>query len=122
MHVLLNRRLAMFAAVASLSFVVASPSGASRAAQVCPSFAQRGLTYSFETLGSGWSCSSAKSWVVKLIRDRVGTVSKNVPLKNGPRGYHCFATPFSRGGRATAGSCITGSLAFPGKGFAWLTK
>jgi hypothetical protein len=39
--------------------------------------------------------------------------------QGGPRGYHCFAEPDSRRGRATSGTCFKGTLAFPGTGFAW---
>jgi hypothetical protein len=115
----MNRKLAVLVALASLSLVVASPTGAARAGQICPSFKQHGLKYVSETLGTGWTCKSAKKWIKKLSGDRVGVVSTNVKLKNGPRGYHCFANPLSRGGRATAGDCIKGTIAYPKSGFAW---
>jgi hypothetical protein len=102
------------AALTSASAVRAEP-----AAQVCRKFTQGRLTFTSETLGTSWSCAAAKAWIVKLAADRVRVSARNVPLSNGPRGYHCFATPFSRGGRATSGSCIKGTIAFPGTGFAW---
>ena len=114
------RKLATLFVVASACLAAASTAGAARAGQVCRSFTQGGRTYKSETLGTGWTCSSAKTWIVKLSSDHVHVVSTNVPLTNGPSGYHCFASPPSRGGRAANGSCIKGTLAFPKSGFAWL--
>ena len=112
-------KLAALFAVALVSLVAASVAGAAHAGQVCPSFKHNGRTYNWETVGTGWSCASAKPWVVKLSGDRVHVGTKNVPLSNGPRGYHCYATLFSHGGRATSGTCFKGTVAFPGSGFAW---
>jgi hypothetical protein len=72
-----------------------------------------------ETVGTGWTCKSAKKRITKLSHDKVGVVNANVKLKNGPHGLHCFANPLSRGGRATAGDCIKGTIAYPKSGFAW---
>ena len=115
----MKRTLGMLVFVVSACLAVASTAGATRDGQVCRSFKQAGKSYTYETLGSGWTCASARPWIVKLSRDHVGTVTKNVPLKNGPSGYHCFADPLSRGGHATAGACIKGTIAFPKSGFAW---
>ena len=101
------------AAVAGASAVQAAPP------QVCSSFKLSGRTISYETLGHSWSCSSAKKWVVKLAADKVAISDKNIPLKNGPSGYHCFAEP-AQTNRAVQGTCFTGTIAFPGTGFAWL--
>ena len=89
------------------------------AAALCQNFKQGRLTFFSETLGTHWSCSAAKTWIVKLTKDKIRHSSSNVPLSNGPKGYHCFATPDSQGGRATSGACFTGTIAFPGNGFAW---
>lgn len=113
-------KLATLIVVASACLAAAS-TDASGAGQLCATFKQGRLTYHSQTLGSGWTCASAKSWIVKLIGDRVPIASKNVPLTNGPSGYHCLATPFSRGGHATSGACFKGTIAFPGSGFAWNT-
>jgi hypothetical protein len=115
------RYLAALALVATTCLSAASIGNAARAAAVCKSFKSGGLTYSSETLGSSWSCSAAKTWILKLSKDSIKHSSKNVPLKNGPHGLHCFATPNSVGGHATAGSCIAGTIAFPKTGFAWFT-
>ena len=109
-------------AVVTVSLVLASSAGATHAAAVCKSFKSGGLTYSSETLGTSWSCGAAKTWIVKLSADKVGKVTKNKPLKNGPSGLHCFATPNSIRGRATAGACIKGTIAYPGTGFAWFSN
>src|SRR2546430_16117655 len=111
---------ALVAVVALVSLAAASTSGATSAGKICPAFKQGGIKYQSQTVGTSWTCASAKSWIVKLSLDRVPkSVTKNLPLTNGPRGLHCFATPLSRGGHATAGSCIKGTLAFPLSGFAW---
>ena len=90
-------------------------------AQVCGSFKEGRLTLKSFTLSTRWTCSSAKSWIIKLSADKVQVTTRNVPLTNGPRGYHCLATVGSEGGRATDGTCFTGTIKFPGNGFAWLT-
>jgi hypothetical protein len=119
----MNRKVALLVvvgAVAASECLATSPSaGAAHTAKVCANFKQGGRTYRSETLGTGWTCASAKAWIVKLIGDRVHIVSKSVPLTNGPRGYHCAADPTSAGGHATAGHCIKGTIAFPQSGFAW---
>ncbi len=115
----MTKLLALAVAAAAILAAAASPAGA--ASEVCPSFKQNGLTFKWETSGSKWTCANAKRWVVKLSRDRVHVAGANVPLANGPRGYHCFATPFSSGGRATGGTCFSGTLAFPKSGFSWFT-
>ncbi len=114
-------RAAAALAAAAVALATASIVQAAPAARVCPSFKQGRLTLTSFTLGTSWTCAAAKSWIVKLSNDHIRISTKNVPLANGPRGYHCFATPFSRGGRATSGSCIKGTIAFPGSGFAWNT-
>ena len=109
--------ITLFAALA----IAAAVAQARPAAQVCRNFKQGRLTFSSETLGTHWSCSSAKTWIVKLSKDKIRHSTSNIPLSNGPKGYHCFATPNSQGGRATAGTCFTGTIAYPGTGFAWFT-
>jgi hypothetical protein len=114
-----NWKPAIVVFAASACLAVASFAGAAHAGQFCSPFKQGHRTYHWETLGTGWTCGSAKRWIAKLIPDRVHVTSKNVPLKNGPRGYHCNATPGSSGGHATNGECFTGTLAHPKSGFAW---
>ena len=118
------RRVAISLVISLLAAlaIAAGVAQAKPAGQVCRAFKQGSLTFSSETLGTGWTCSSAKTWIGKLSMDKIRHSTKNVPLSNGPRGYHCFATPGSQGGRATAGACIKGTLAYPGSGFAWFTS
>jgi hypothetical protein len=112
-------KLATVVVATAACLAVASIAGAAPTGQFCSPFKQGKRTYHWQTLGTGWTCGSARRWIAKLIRDRVHVTSKNVPLKNGPRGYHCNATPGSSGGHATSGECFTGKLAFPKSGFAW---
>src|SRR3954449_11228048 len=109
----MKRNLTLLALAASACLAAASLAGAASAGQLCKPFSHRGLSYQVQTVGTGWTCGSAKTWVIKLSGDKVGKVTKNVPLKNGPTGLHCFANPGSLGGRATAGDCIMGTVAFP---------
>ncbi len=118
----MKRMVAFLIVAAALSLFAASTAGATHTGQLCRSFKQGGHAYSWETVGTGWTCGSAKPWVVKLIGDHARVVSKNVPLKNGPRGYHCYAIAGSRRGRATNGACWKGTIAFPISGFSWLEK
>ena len=121
----MNRKLALLLAVGVVSacacLATATNADAARSGKVCSPFKRNGASYQYETVGTGWTCASAKSWIVELIRDRVHVSTRNVPLTNGPRGYHCAANTGSQGGHATAGQCIKGTVAFPRSGFAWFT-
>jgi len=116
----MTHKLGALALVALVALAAASTGGARDAGKICATFKQARITYHSQTVGTGWTCAAAKSWISRLSLDRVPkTVTKNVPLTNGPRGYHCLATPLSRGGHATGGMCIKGTLAYPKSGFAW---
>lgn len=104
--------LALGAALAAAS-ARAAPTG-----QICASFSHGGLTYHWETVGTGWTCSSAKPWVVKLSGDRVGAAAGSIKLTNGPKGYHCYAS-LAHKGYASGGLCYAGTLAYPKSGFTW---
>jgi hypothetical protein len=118
----MTRTLAVLVVIAAACLAAAATAGARSTAQVCPSFAHGGKSFFLETIGDRWTCSSAKSWAVKLMGDKVPqSVTRSVPLKNGPAGYHCFALPGSHG-RATDGTCFKGTLAFPKTGFAWTAR
>jgi hypothetical protein len=97
---------------------IIGPGTASAAAQVCPKLSVAGSKYTWETVGTGFTCGSAKPLVVKLIKDRVDTSSGKVQLTNGPKGYHCYAVGDTKG-VASDGQCYKGTLAFPKSGFAW---
>jgi hypothetical protein len=109
----------VFAAVIAASLAGSATAHAATAGKVCRTFKTAGLRVQWETAGTGWTCGSAKPWVVKLIDDHVKpSAAGNVPLKNGPRGYHCFAV-FEKHGHVSGGLCYLGTLAFPKSGFTW---
>ena len=118
----MNRKLIALVFVTCACLAAASTAGAAGAPQVCKQFKQGGRTYSFETIGTAWTCATAKAWVVKLIADHAAVSTKKVPLTNGPRGYHCYASPGRHVALATDGMCFTGTVKFPKTGFAWLTS
>jgi hypothetical protein len=111
-------RRVVIAAVLAASLVAATSSHAASAGKICPTFKLGGLKVQWETAGTGWSCTSAKTWVVKLMHDHVKPAPGNVPLKNGPRGFHCFAV-FEKKGLVAGGLCYLGTLAYPKSGFTW---
>lgn len=115
------RKLTLVLVVLGAALAVASAGEANSAAQVCTPFKTSGVKLAYETLGHSWTCRAAKAWIVKLAADHVAASAVNVPLKNGPSGYHCLATP-RRQSLAVSGTCFKGTLAFPGTGFAWLPK
>ena len=105
--------------VALAAFVAAAASAdAAPAGQLCPSFKSNGLTFRWETAGTGWTCGSAKPWVVKLSGDRIASVGGNVKLTNGPAGFHCWGT-IAKKGFAAGGACFKGTWAYPKSGFTW---
>ena len=105
--------LVLAAALAAASVVRATSSG-----QLCRSFKAHGFTFRWETAGTGWSCTSAKPWVLKMIGDHVRPTLGRVKLVNGPTGLHCFAVSEQKG-YVTGGVCYRHTLAFPGSGFTW---
>jgi len=108
--------IAATAALAATSAVRAAPEG-----KVCPSFSKSGKTYHWTTVGTGWTCTSAKPWVVKLIGQHVRRAADGrYPLANGPSGYHCYSSFQDKRGYSIGGLCYLGTLAFPKSGFQWL--
>ena len=110
--------LAVLALVATAALAAVSEVPATAAGKVCPSFSQSGLKYFTETVGSAFTCNTAKTWVLKLTKDSVDTTAGKVALDNGPKGYHCVATNDAKG-HASVGACYKGTLAFPKSGFLW---
>lgn len=108
---------ALAAAALFASATSASASGAGRAG-LCASFKVGGLKIMWETVG-GFSCASAKPWVIKLQKEHVPTGFGNVTLHDGPGGYHCMATGARAHGHPTGGVCYKGTLAYPKSGFTW---
>ena len=115
------RRLLASAAIVGITTIGISfvGAGTASAAAVCPKLAVSGTKYQWETIGTSFTCASAKHWVQALINDPADTSSGKVTLTNGPKGYHCFATSDDNG-KASAGQCYKGTAAFPKAGFAWL--
>ena len=109
---------AAIVAIAAVGMPIATAGTASAAAEVCPTLSAAGSKYTWETVGTGFTCGNAKHWVLKLIKDRVDTSSGKVALTNGPRGYHCYAVSDKKG-VASDGQCYKGTAAFPKSGFAW---
>ena len=109
---------AAIVAIAAVGIPIATAGTASAAAEVCPTLSAVGSKYTWETVGTGFTCGNAKHWVLKLIKDRVDTSSGKVALTNGPRGYHCYAVSDKKG-VASDGQCYKGTAAFPKSGFAW---
>jgi hypothetical protein len=109
---------AVLALVATAVLTATSAVPAAAAGKVCPSFSQSGLKYFTETVGSGFTCNTAKTWVLKLSKDPADTTAGRVVLHNGPKGYHCVATKGANG-HAFVGVCYKGTLAFPKSGFLW---
>jgi hypothetical protein len=109
---------AILLVLAATALMASAPAGATRSGQICPAFRSLKLKVQWETVGEGYTCTSAKPWVLKLIADKVKKSPGNVPLRNGPKGLHCFATLETKG-HASVGVCYKGTLAYPGSGFTW---
>jgi hypothetical protein len=108
----------VLALVATAALAATSAVPAAAAGKVCPTFSKAGLKYQWETAGTGFTCTTAKPWVLKLIKDPVDTSSGNVALTNGPKGLHCYAS-LDEKGHASGGLCYKGTVAFPKSGFTW---
>jgi hypothetical protein len=109
---------AAIVAIATIGIPVVAAGSASAKAAVCPTLSASGSKYTWETVGTGFTCANAKHWVLKLIKDPVDTSSGKVALTNGPKGYHCYAVSDTKG-VASDGQCYKGTAAFPKSGFAW---
>ena len=110
--------IAVLALVATAVLAALSAAPATAVGKFCPAFSESGLKYQWETAGTGFTCTTAKTWVLKLIKDPVDTNSGKVPLTNGPKGLHCYATDDQKG-HASGGACYKGTIAFPKSGFLW---
>jgi hypothetical protein len=113
----------VFAALCLGALPVAMGAGAAdavpRKAEVCASFTKNGTTFRWSTVGTGFTCASAKAMVEKLSSEHFSQTGKQVKLTGGPKHYHCVGTT-DENGRATVGACYLGTLAFPKSGFQWL--
>jgi hypothetical protein len=105
------------AVVAIFGAGAATGARATGTAAVCKTFSTSGLKPKWSVIGNV-TCAKAKPWLVKLLADR-GKPGVKVVLKNGPKGFKCFAVDDAKG-RPAVGSCYTGTVAFPKNGFQWL--
>ena len=87
-------------------------------AAVCPSLTSAGVKVQWSVVGSGWTCSSAKKWVVKLVGEQHDKSAAKVTFTDGPKHYTCSGAADDTG-HVTAGACYKGSLAHPASGFQW---
>ena len=100
--------------------------GASASSKICPQStghtwhsainSSSGNKYTSEAVGSV-SCKQAASWIKKLSADKAK--ASGAKLKNGPKGYHCSAAELDKHGYVEAGTCYTGTAAYPKNGFTW---
>jgi hypothetical protein len=117
--------IAVAAAIAAVGGCVEVPV-ASAASKICPKFkghewhsainSSSGNKYTSEAVGSV-TCTQAATWIKKLSADKAGAPGSK--LKNGPKGYHCFAAELDKHRYVEAGTCYTGTAAFPKNGFTW---
>ena len=120
----MKRVLLVTVAFLSLAVVpsVANATSASAAvlekAAVCPSLTSAGVKVQWSVVGSGWTCSSAKKWVVKLVGEPHAKSAAKVSFTDGPKGYTCSGAA-DQTGHVTAGACYKGTLAHPTSGFQW---
>ncbi len=106
------------AMVSEIGTVTSAEASVPRKAAVCPSFKKVGTTIQWSVVGSGWTCSSAKKWVSKLVGEKVAKSDLKVTFTDGPKGYHCQGAADDTG-HVTAGACYKGTLAHPTSGFQW---
>lgn len=117
--------LVVSAFLAAASRVPAAPTAGS----ACPALtghkwhasygSRSGRRYQWSVVGKAWKCKTAKRWVAKLVKDRPRRKTGFIPLKNGPKGLHCYATLLDKKGYAFTGVCFKGTFAYPITGFQW---
>jgi hypothetical protein len=115
--------IAIFGAAASTCLVLASAGAAVNLPGLhhCPQFERDGREYHYDYYLAGWTCSTAKPWVVKLSDDPVSGLSPAIPrvlLRNGPRGFTCYAVAEFEG-HADGGFCLKRVRGRPRSGLGW---
>ena len=105
---------AVIAAIATAMFGATTEARAAATAGICKSLSTSGVKVQWRTIGNV-SCSKAKPWLLKIL-SKHGKPGASVAVRNGPKGFHCSATNHLKG-VPSAGSCDTGTLAFPKNGF-----
>ena len=104
--------------IPSIAGATSAQAAVPRKAAVCPSFKTAGVKLQWSVVGTGWTCSSAKKWVSKLVGEKVATSQAKVTFTDGPKGFHCQGASDDTG-HVTAGACYKGTAAFPKSGFQW---
>lgn len=84
-----------------------------------PFGSRTGTRYQWSVIGRSWTCKTAKPWVLKLVKVHPAPAEGLIPLKGGPKGYHCYATQLDKAGYAFFGVCFKGTFKYPGTGFQW---
>lgn len=77
-----------------------------------------GNKYTWEVVGTAFTCGNAKHWVLKLLAERVHGTGR-VPLHGGPSGYHCVGNLLDAKGHPYWGMCYQHTIAFPKNGISW---
>src|SRR3954454_24827694 len=104
--------LAVVPAVADTTSASAAVPGK---AAVCPSLTSAGVKVQWSVVGSGWTCTSAKKWVAKLVGEKHNTSATKVTFTDGPKSYTCSGAA-DKTGHVTAGACYKGTAAHPTSG------
>lgn len=120
------RALILVLAVSATLVLASTATPATAENKICPkltghtwhAFGKSGNKYSWEVIGTAFTCGNAKHWVLKLMSHPVHGTS-GVKLKGGPSGYHCAGTMIDSKGYAYGGVCYQHTLAFPKNGFSW---
>src|SRR5690242_16600797 len=122
------RKCATVLAVAAFAMLVLAPAGtpATSANSVCPKLTgttwhhggKSGNKYSWEVVGTAFTCGNAKHWVLKLLGESVHGTGR-VPLTGGPSGYHCVGNLLDAKGHPYYGMCYQHTIAFPKNGISW---
>jgi hypothetical protein len=105
-----------------------APAGAPATAanSVCPTLTgqtwhhagKSGSKYTWEVIGTAFTCGNAKHWVLKLLAESVRGTGR-VPLHGGPSGYHCVGNLLDAKGHPYWGMCYQHTIAFPKNGISW---
>jgi hypothetical protein len=122
------RRFMTVAAIAAAAMLLLAPAGtpATNANSVCAPLkghtwhagGKSGNKYTWEVVGTAFTCGSAKHWVLKLLAEHAHGTGR-VPLHRGPSGYHCVGNMLDAKGYPYWGMCYQHTIAFPKNGISW---
>jgi hypothetical protein len=117
---------ALTIAVAATLCLAPTGTPATSANSVCPTLighewhkgTKSGNKYTWEVVGTAFTCGNAKHWVLTLLAERVHGTGR-VPLHGGPSGYHCVGNLLDAKGHPYWGMCYQHTIAFPKNGISW---